>query len=205
MEDKEHLRIKVLMKRESITDDVREQKSNDICNQLENLILEHFEPQNTHPLVGLYSAMNSEVNLLPLIERGEEHGWRLCFPFMISCEENPLTHKRSRMEFFEPSYDDLADKNVEFLRHPLHRYSNPEVKALTYRHVDPREIDVLAVPLLAFDNQGHRMGYGGGNYDQFIPQLRNDAIMAGIAFDEQYVEEVPCEPHDQLLPLVLHA
>ena len=42
----------------------------------------------------------------------------------------------------------------------------------------------MVVPLVAFDDAGRRLGYGGGNYDQLLPRLRADAVVIGIAFDE---------------------
>ena len=59
--------------------------------------------------------------------------------------------------------------------------------------------------MVAFDAGNHRLGYGGGNYDRFLPQLRGDAVVCGIAFAEQQVERVPLEPHDLPLPHIIVA
>ena len=50
-----------------------------------------------------------------------------------------------------------------------------------------------------------RLGYGGGNYDRFLRELRCDAVVCGIAFREQEVEAVPTEPHDLALPKIIVA
>lgn len=61
--------------------------------------------------------------------------------------------------------------------------------------------DILLVPLLAFDRSGYRLGYGGGYYDRTLEELRatREILAAGIGFDEQEVDSVPREAHDQRL------
>jgi 5-formyltetrahydrofolate cyclo-ligase len=64
---------------------------------------------------------------------------------------------------------------------------------------------VLLVPLLAFDEAGHRLGYGGGYYDRTLAQLRaHGTILAiGIAYAGQEVRALPHDRHDQRLDAVL--
>jgi 5-formyltetrahydrofolate cyclo-ligase len=65
--------------------------------------------------------------------------------------------------------------------------------------------DVLLVPLLAFDADGYRLGYGGGFYDRTLDALRaQKAILAiGVAYAGQEVGELPRAPHDHVLDAVL--
>ena len=65
--------------------------------------------------------------------------------------------------------------------------------------------DIVLVPLLAFDRNGGRLGYGGGYYDAALRRMRGAAPVTaiGIAFDEQEVPEVPQEPQDERLGLIL--
>ena len=62
--------------------------------------------------------------------------------------------------------------------------------------VPPSEIDFAIVPAVAFDAQGNRLGYGRGTYDRYLPQLREDCQVLGVAFAEQEVEQVPRDEHD---------
>ena len=62
--------------------------------------------------------------------------------------------------------------------------------------VDPGDIDAVVVPGAAFDCDGHRCGYGGGFYDNFLPQTREDVPRVALAFEAQIVDELPCEAHD---------
>lgn len=50
------------------------------------------------------------------------------------------------------------------------------------RMVDPQEVDLIFIPLLAYDSAGHRVGYGRGFYDRFLRQCRPDAVKAGLSF-----------------------
>jgi len=62
--------------------------------------------------------------------------------------------------------------------------------------LDPTTIDLVIVPGLAFDAQGHRIGYGAGYYDRFLPLLRPDATTIGVCFAAQLGADLPVEPHD---------
>jgi 5-formyltetrahydrofolate cyclo-ligase len=64
---------------------------------------------------------------------------------------------------------------------------------------------ILLVPLLAFDANGHRLGYGGGYYDRTLDFLRaNSTVRAiGVAYAGQEVAELPREEHDHPLDAVI--
>jgi len=48
--------------------------------------------------------------------------------------------------------------------------------------IDPAEIDLALIPLLAFDTRGFRVGYGKGYYDRFLKDCRNDCIKLGLSY-----------------------
>lgn len=62
-------------------------------------------------------------------------------------------------------------------------------------------LDLILVPGVAFDLQGHRLGRGKGFYDKLLVDARG--MTCGVAFDEQIVSEVPVEPHDVRLSCIL--
>ncbi len=64
---------------------------------------------------------------------------------------------------------------------------------------------VILVPLMAFDKKAHRLGRGGGFYDRTLEILRRklSIVSIGVAFDEQEVDSVPTEPHDQKLDYIV--
>lgn len=65
--------------------------------------------------------------------------------------------------------------------------------------------EVLIVPLLAFDQRGYRLGYGGGFYDRTLEGLRakGPVLTIGFGYDQQEVETVPVEATDQRLDLIV--
>ena len=58
------------------------------------------------------------------------------------------------------------------------------------------QIDVVFVPLLAFDRQGYRVGYGKGFYDRFLRKCREDVITIGLSFFPPLDEISDRETHD---------
>jgi 5-formyltetrahydrofolate cyclo-ligase len=61
---------------------------------------------------------------------------------------------------------------------------------------NPRNIDVVVVPGVAFTADGHRLGQGGGWYDRFLSDVGGETVTIGVCFAEQVVSVVPQEPHD---------
>ena len=64
-------------------------------------------------------------------------------------------------------------------------------------------VDLFLVPGLAFDAEGHRLGYGAGFYDRLLTQARPNAFTIGYGFAFQVCPEVPTEAHDQRLQAIL--
>ncbi len=50
--------------------------------------------------------------------------------------------------------------------------------------IPAQEVDVVFIPLLAFDKKGERIGYGKGFYDRFLKECKDDAIKIGLSFFE---------------------
>lgn len=141
-----------------------------------------------HPAPGAivsgFSAIGAEINPYPLMKRLAEAGHQLALP-VITPKGNPLIMRR-----WMPG---------EPLRNGLWGIREPMPEA---PEVDP---DVVLAPLLAFDKAGRRLGYGAGYYDRTIARLRamKPVVVIGIAYDEQEVDEVPVDEHDQVLDWVL--
>lgn len=71
------------------------------------------------------------------------------------------------------------------------------------KHAEASEVDLVLIPGIAFDELGYRLGYGGGWYDRFSTKLHEGIKLVGLAFEEQIVREIPNEPHDLLLDLIV--
>jgi 5-formyltetrahydrofolate cyclo-ligase len=58
--------------------------------------------------------------------------------------------------------------------------------------VPPHQLELIFVPLVAFDERGYRVGYGKGYYDRYLAQCRTDAVKIGFSFFEavEYIEDI---------------
>ena len=77
----------------------------------------------------------------------------------------------------------LVDEETEFLDNV---YGIPE--PVNGEKISPEEIDLVIVPLLAFDERGFRVGFGKGFYDRFLSRCRPDVITAGFSYFEPVTE-----------------
>ncbi|RZK16022.1 MAG: 5-formyltetrahydrofolate cyclo-ligase [Hymenobacter sp.] len=88
-------------------------------------------------------------------------------------------------------------------RTPLvtNRWGIPEPAAALGTEVVPAQLDAVLVPLLACDQRGHRVGYGGGFYDRFLAQCRPGTQFIGLSIlgDEPVAEIADVLPTDVLL------
>ncbi len=66
---------------------------------------------------------------------------------------------------------------------------------------DPSEIELIIVPAVAFDRNGNRLGRGKGFYDRLLQTT--SATKIGVGYDFQLIEEIPAEPHDIPMDMVI--
>lgn len=66
---------------------------------------------------------------------------------------------------------------------------------------DPAEIEMVVVPAVAYDRKGKRLGRGKGFYDRFLQNTK--ATKVGVGYEFQLVEELPVEPHDVAMDIVV--
>jgi 5-formyltetrahydrofolate cyclo-ligase len=134
--------------------------------------------------VSTYIAMGSEIDPRPLARRFEAAGATLLLPVVVE-RSGALVFREAGAD--APGAIDAAGLPAPGPLAPEHR---------------PR---LLIVPLLAFDAQGARIGYGGGYYDRTLAALRasGEVFALGLAFAGQEAPAVPREAHDQKLDAVV--
>ena len=130
-------------------------------------------------VVGGFWPMGSEIDIRPLLRGLAARGHPLALP-VTPRRGLPLEFRR-------------WDWGAPLAAGPMGT-SHPEAGEVVFP-------SVLLVPLLAFDREGRRLGYGGGYYDRTLPLLPG-ALALGCAFAAQEVAEVPAGPEDWRLPLV---
>ena len=134
--------------------------------------------------VGGYWPLGSELDCRPLLLALVEAGCWCALP-VVTGTGQPL-----RFRLWRPG-DDLVP-GPHGCREPAE--GAPEILP-----------EVLLVPLLAFDDAGHRLGQGGGFYDRTLAAIRGsgDAVTAiGLAFAAQERPALPADRHDQRLDRV---
>jgi 5-formyltetrahydrofolate cyclo-ligase len=136
----------------------------------------------------LYLDIRDEVRTRWFVPTAWSKGKQVVVPYC-----NPTELGLFRLD----SFDELAASRFGVLE------PTAEWRARTERAVEPREIDLVIAPGLAFDRQGGRLGYGKGYYDRFLEQTRTDALRLGVCFDCQLVPEVPLLPHDVRLDIIV--
>ena len=67
--------------------------------------------------------------------------------------------------------------------------------------VDPQEIELVVVPAVAYDRKGNRLGRGKGFYDRLLRNTK--ATKIGVGYEFQLVDEVPSEPHDVAVDIII--
>ena len=114
---------------------------------------------------------------------------------ILSGKDKEIVISRSDFGDFSMKHFLLTD-NTRLVRNT---YGIPE--PLNGLEVPPNMLDVVFVPMLAFDIYGNRAGYGKGFYDRFLAQCRPDVLKIGLSFFEAEEKTLPNNPTD--IPLDL--
>lgn len=191
--DKAELRRAVIARRDAIELDVRAAKSAAVCARLVEL-LERTDPAAPHT-VAVYAAIGSEVNPAAFATAAADCGWQVAYPCMLSAADAAACGQRMCMRAVTAG--DVG--TAPFIAHPTRTFAATDIDSDRFPIVVAEALDMIVVPLVAFDRTGARLGYGGGCYDRYLPTVSASCQIVGIAFDEQRVEHVPADAHD--LPL----
>lgn len=197
--DKAELRRAVIARRDALDLDVRAAKSAVICARLAELLgrLDAAAPLT----VAVYAAMGSEVDSAAFAAAAAKRGWRVAYPCMLSATDAAACGQRMCMRAV--AADDASA--APFIAHPTRAFTAMDIDSDRFPIVPADVLDMIIVPLVAFDQTGVRLGYGGGCYDRYLPTLSATCQIIGIAFDEQRVGHVPTDAHDLPLPHIVSA
>ena len=197
--DKAELRRAVIARRDAIELDVRAKKSADVCARLVEL-LERVDPAAPRT-VAVYAAMGSEADPAVFAAEAAGHGWQVAYPCMLSAADAAACGQRMCMRAVAAG--DVG--TAPFIAHPARAFAATDIDSDRFPIVPAEALDMIVVPLVAFDQTGARLGYGGGCYDRYLPMLSPTCQIIGIAFDEQRVNHVPADAHDLPLPTIISA
>ena len=133
-------------------------------------------------IIGGYYPVNFEIDDLLLLKKFEKN------KFIISL---PVIKNNFQMDFYKWSFSEILKVNK-------YGIPEPESKNIVYP-------DILLVPLVAFDKNLNRLGYGGGYYDRTIEKLskKKNIIKIGLALSVQKIDKVPINAYDQKLDYII--
>lgn len=142
--------------------------------------------------IGLYIPNQSEIDVMPLLDRAQSMGVR-CFL--------PIVPKQGRKRMW---FSELGDRAAWV----DNRYGIPEYLHPLARRVRTRQLDLLLMPLLGFDARGFRLGMGGGYYDASLAHLKSARgwrrpRLVGVAYAVQEVARLPIDAWDVPLDAIL--
>ena len=149
---------------------------------MDNLKSAAIVPPDT--IIGSYWPVKSEADVRPLLTYFYDHGHVCALP-SVEAAKKPLIFRQ------------WCPGNL--LVSGIYNILRPDETAPLATPT------VLFVPVLGFDLQGHRIGYGEGYYDRTLEELRKNShiIAIGIAFDCQEVSSIPYQAHDQKLDYII--
>lgn len=201
-QQKQAARVKALARRDDIPQALREQKSASISSQLAAKLDRLLDSHQGGPVtVATYAAMGSEPNPSAFASYAERRGCRVVYPCMLAAAEAAACGQRMRMRAVVAGDTSAAP----FIAHPTRAFAAADIDSGRFPIVPAEALDMIVVPLVAFDRAGARLGYGGGCYDRYLSTLRPDCQIVGIAFDEQCIDHVPIDAHDLPLPRIISA
>ena len=132
--------------------------------------------------LGGYYPYNYELDTLSVMRKLEAKKFNILLPKIKT---------NSQMNFFKWSTSDPLITNTFGIPEPIS-------KKIMYP-------DIILVPLVAFDNNLNRIGYGGGFYDRYISKIKKNkkVLTIGLAFSFQKVKRIPINKHDIKLDYIL--
>ena len=133
-------------------------------------------------VIGGYYPYNYEIDTLEILRSLEKKN------YLISL---PKINKNNKMDFYKWSFKDPLSINI---------YGIPE--PISKKKINP---EVLLVPLVAYDRELNRLGYGGGFYDRYISSTQDNKkiIKIGLGFSYQKIDKVPVNQYDKKLDYIL--
>ncbi len=133
-------------------------------------------------IIGGYYPYNHEVDVIKVLKKFEKQN------YIISL---PKIKKNAQMDFFNWSTNDPLEIN---------KYGIPEPTSTEIKYPN-----ILLVPLVAFDKNFNRIGYGGGFYDRYIFKIKKSKkiITIGLAYSFQKVNKIQVNNHDIKLDFII--
>jgi 5-formyltetrahydrofolate cyclo-ligase len=142
-----------------------------------------------HSIILAYASLPTELSLDPLINHSLATQKTVCIP-AVDWDSKTM----------QPVQIESLDNNLQIGRYDLR---SPRIDC---KPIPDDQITLALIPGLGFDPAGNRLGRGAGFYDRWIEARRRRDVpitLVGVCFDEQIVERIPTDPHDQRMDMVI--
>lgn len=138
--------------------------------------------------IALFLSFDGEINTQPLIDALWQQNKQVYLPVL-----HPFSAHHLLFLHYRPD-SQLVKNRFNIAEPPL------DVRDV----LPPEQLDVMLIPLVAFDSQGQRLGMGGGFYDRTLANWQNSGFYPiGLAHDCQHVEQLPVAHWDIPLPEII--
>jgi len=170
---KQTIRRSMQAKRKALPLHARTKASQALCARLQTLSVYQ---QATH--IALYQAIEGEIDLHPLWTLAEQAG-KTCYM--------PVMNTQTKTLFFLPTTQTSPQQsNIYHIVEP----KTPHTQAIELDY-----LDLMLIPLVAFDDHGTRLGRGAGYYDRTLAHTKPRCLL-GVAYEFQHDDLLPPEPWD---------
>ncbi len=177
--EKSRIRDEINRKRNALARDEAESKSTAIAASLAKTA-EYKDAK----AVMFYAAKGKEVQTAMIVEAALREGKTVLLPI------TNMEKKEIEASVIENYGSDLK-KGAFGIMEPKQKMA-----------FDEAQISAIIVPGIAFDTEGHRLGYGHGFYDKLLHRLTN-AVKIGLAYDFQIMDKLPRESHDEKMDIIV--
>lgn len=179
IESKNLIRSRIKKLRQNLNNDDKILKSNIIFDKLYNL-----EVFKNSDIIMCYKSFQNEVETIQIINYCLNRNKTIVLPSLNNSRIVPIKLK------------DIMNMTIGGygIHEPLFNVDDI---------VEPKQIQLIIVPGIAFDIEGNRIGFGKGYYDTFLQSLNGDTCKIGLAYDFQLVENVPFEMHDVKMDIII--
>lgn len=187
MDSRQKIRQAIRKKRQSLSDLEREQFAEDLAGHfIKSSLFKNAEK------IGLYLENDGELDLMPTQVEAEAFGKKCYLPVLLAPYTNRLMF--ARYQLGEP----LANN----------RYGIGEPMVAARHRIKPQQLDLVLMPLVAFDRKGNRIGMGGGYYDRTFSYQKNRSVwkkpvLVGVAYSFQEKKKISANSWDVPLHYVL--
>lgn len=179
MEQKKILRTSMLTKLSQMHDSSFKNWSKQIAESVFNM--EMWKESN---IIGITISQKQEVDTKSIIVEAWKDGKTVVVPRCIV--------KNHNLDFrIITSFEDVKEGYAK-IKEPIEERTSS---------VNPNDIQMLFVPGVVFDEQGYRIGYGGGYYDRFLDNYHNDTV--SLAFDFQILSTIPTCSFDKPVDMII--